>query len=401
MSSLLGLPWREAMYNRGEFEAVAAFGDVIWHVNEKTNLTFGLRYTQDTKEFTWINGPHETPELDALVAGLEQAGFFTQFPIPAEAYRFSDIVFALDTPAGGITQKDSWDDVSPRLVLDYKINPDVMWFGSLAKGYKAGGYNSVEIGSEFENEDVWNFETGVKSVFPDAGVVLNASAFYYVYNNKQSIALVNDVPGSEVPQYVIDNSDEEAYGIDVDAQWKPTDHFTLFANLAFIDATYKDKMTLGTDPVDLSGEPTGEPYLSAALGARYGWTLTSAGGLELSGRYAYRGESRCNADSELQGDCASQSVFEVGEATQRLDMRFGWTSTNDKFGVAAYVTNLLDDQYVTGINNLTTDTFGTAVRVDLRAAHVGRGGDDHVLTKVYPARPRSAGALDRKNLGSR
>ncbi len=92
--SLLGLPWREAMYNRGDFEAVAAFGDVIWHVNEKTNLTFGLRYTQDTKEFTWINGPHETPELDAMVAGLEQAGFFEQFPIPPEAYRFSDIVFA-------------------------------------------------------------------------------------------------------------------------------------------------------------------------------------------------------------------------------------------------------------------------------------------------------------------
>jgi len=27
--------------------------------------------------------------------------------------------------------------------------------------------------------------------------------------------------------------------------------------------------------------------------------------------------------------------------------------------VAAYVTNVLDDQYVTGVNNITTDTFGT------------------------------------------
>src|SRR3546814_13944222 len=27
--SLLGMPWREAMYNRGDFEAFAAFGDVI------------------------------------------------------------------------------------------------------------------------------------------------------------------------------------------------------------------------------------------------------------------------------------------------------------------------------------------------------------------------------------
>ena len=40
-------------------------------------------------------------------------------------------------------------------------------------------------------------------------------------------------------------------------------------------------------------------------------------------------------------------------------MRLAWTSANDTFGLAAYVTNVLDDQYVTGINNITTDTFGT------------------------------------------
>jgi iron complex outermembrane receptor protein len=121
--TMLGMPWREAMYNRGDFKAYAAFGDVIWHVSDKTNLTVGLRYTQDKKEFTWINGPHETPELDAVVAGLEQAGFFTQFPVPPEAYRFADIAFQGDTPVGGVTRGNSWDDVSPRVVLDYKVTP--------------------------------------------------------------------------------------------------------------------------------------------------------------------------------------------------------------------------------------------------------------------------------------
>ena len=357
--SMLGLPWREAMYNHGDFEAYAAFGDVIWHVNDRTNLTVGLRYTRDTKKFTWKNGAHETPELDEVVATLEQAGFFDSFPIPAEAYRFSDIVFAVDTPNAGVTREDTWDDVSPRFVLDYKITPNVMMFGSVAKGYKAGGYNSVEVGSDFTNEDVWNAEVGMKSLLPDARLMLNASAFYYVYNDKQAIALVNDVAGSDIPQYVIDTSDEQAWGIDVEAQWRPVDHLALYASVEFIDATYKDKLTRGTDPHDLSGEPTGEPHLSAALGASYEWTLGNLGGLDLSGRYAYRGESRCNADSERQGTCQLQSSFEVGEATQRLDLRLAWTSTNEKYGVAAYVTNVLDDQYVTGVNNITTDTFGT------------------------------------------
>jgi iron complex outermembrane receptor protein len=357
--SMLGMPWREAMYNRGNYEAFAAFGDVIWHVNDRMNLTFGLRYTHDSKEFTWINGPHETPELDAVVAGLQQLGFFDMFPIPPQAYRFSDIVFAVDTPPGGLTLKDSWDDVSPRLVLDYKIVPNVMVFGSLAKGYKAGGYNSTEVGSRFDSEEVWNFETGIKSVFPDAGLVLNASAFYYIYDNKQAIALVTDVEGSDVPQYLIDVSDEEAWGIDVDAQWHPIAPLRLYANVAFIDATYKEKMTRGENPIDLSGEPTGEPYLSASLGASYRWLLGAAGDLEFSSRFAYRGKGRCNSDSQRQGTCALQSIFKVREDTQRLDLRLAWTSANDTFGLAAYVTNVLDDQYVTGINNLTTDTFGT------------------------------------------
>jgi iron complex outermembrane receptor protein len=356
--SMLGLPWREAMYNHGDFQAMAAFGDVIWHVTDRANLTVGLRYTRDTKEFTWKNGPHETPELDALVASLP-AEFFEQLGIPPETYRLEDIVFRADTAAAGLTRKNTWSDVSPRFVLDYRVAPNVMMFGSVAKGYKAGGYNSVEVGSQFANEDVWNAEFGVKSQLPDAGLTLNASTFYYIYNDKQAISLVDDVAGSEVPQYVVDTSDEQAWGVDLEAQWKATANFMLFGNVEFIDATYKDNVTRGSDPLDLSGQPTGEPYLNAALGASYGWTLGNLGGLDLSGRYAYRGESRCNDDSVRQGSCQLQSTFKVGEATQRLDVRLAWTSTNQKYGVAAYVTNVLDDQYVTGVNNITTETFGT------------------------------------------
>jgi iron complex outermembrane receptor protein len=359
---LLGLPWREVMYNEGDFTATALFGDVIWHVNDRTNLTVGLRYTHDSKEFSWRNGPREAPELDAMVAALDAQGFFDLIGIPAAAFTFQDVVFRVDTPDGGqrrVVRNDSWNDLSPRFVLDYAISPDLMVFGSIAKGYKAGGYNSVEVGSEFDNEDVWNFETGIKSLYSHVGVMVNASAFYYVYNDKQAIALVNDVDGSDLPQYVIDTSDEEAWGIDLEARWQPYDHILLYANVAFIDATYRDKVTRGLDPVDLSGEPTGEPYLSAALGASYIWMLGAMGDLDLSGRYAWRGEPRCNADSARQGTCRVSPNFEVGEDQQRLDLRLAWSSDDDRYGLAAFVTNVLDDQYVTGVNNLTTDTFGT------------------------------------------
>jgi iron complex outermembrane receptor protein len=358
--SMLGLPWREVMDNEGTFKATALFGDVIWHATDRMNLTLGLRYTHDEKEFSWLNGPRQAPELDATIAALQAGGFFEAFPIPPEAYMF-DLVFAFPPINGQVIEgqkvrlKDSWDDVSPRFVIDYKVTPDVMVFGSLAKGYKAGGFNSVQPLSRFANEDVWNVEGGVKSLFADIGLIVNSSVFYYVYNDKQAITLVEGESG--VSQYVVDTSDEEAYGLDVDARWQPVDALTLTANLELIDATYRKYISpAGTD---LSGEPTGEPRLSAALGASYVWTLDSFGKLDLSAMYAYRGESRCNADSKSQGSCQVSPDFKVGDATNRTDVRLAWSSETDRWGVAAYVTNVFDDQYVTGVNNITANTFGT------------------------------------------
>ena len=88
--------------------------------------------------------------------------------------------------------KKSWDDWSPRFVVDYHFTDDLMGFASLAKGYKAGGYNALQIGSEFENEDVWNFETGIKQSFPDQRLAYNVSGFYYVYDNRQAVTPGHD-----------------------------------------------------------------------------------------------------------------------------------------------------------------------------------------------------------------
>ena len=68
------------MFNEGDFSATAVFWDAIWHVTERLNWTVGLRYTHDSKDFSWLNGPREAPELDASLAALQAAGFFDDFP---------------------------------------------------------------------------------------------------------------------------------------------------------------------------------------------------------------------------------------------------------------------------------------------------------------------------------
>jgi iron complex outermembrane receptor protein len=358
--TMLGLPWREVMRNEGHFRATALYGDVIWHANQRLNVTAGLRYTHDHKDFSWFNGPRQAPELDATVAALQAAGFFDTFPIPPSAYR-RDLVFAFPPVDGQpiegarVTSGDAWDDLSPRLVLDYRVTPEMMVFGSLARGYTAGGFNSVQPLSHFDSEDVWNVEAGVKGLFAMAGVIVNASVFRYQYRNKQAVTFVQDA--GSVGRYVVDTSDQQAWGFDLDSRWQPLDAFTLTLAAQYIDATYDDYIS--PTGADLSGEPTGEPFLSAALGANYVWTFASLGRLDLSAQYAYRGETRCNGDSQLQGTCRVSPNFDVGQAMSRADARLAWSSPDDRWGAAVFITNLFDDQSVYAINNTTAAAFGT------------------------------------------
>ncbi|HEX6573200.1 MAG TPA: hypothetical protein VF055_14340, partial [Steroidobacteraceae bacterium] len=83
------------------------------------------------------------------------------------------------------------------------------------------------------------------------------------------------------------------------------------------------------------------------------------GKVDLSAMHAYRGETRCNAASEQQGACQDSPRFKVGEATNRTDLRLVWSNADDSWAVAAFMTNVFDNQYVTGVNNITRDTFGT------------------------------------------
>ena len=100
-------------------------------------------------------------------------------------------------------------------MLDYKFTPDTMGYVSVTKGYKAGGYNSVQIGSHFAPEKVWNYEAGIKTVFPDQNLLLDASTYYYRYNNRQSLTLdpnsaaVQDLKSAAVPLIMSFDDDQK------------------------------------------------------------------------------------------------------------------------------------------------------------------------------------------------
>ena len=355
--TLLGDPWQENMFNHGISKSYAAFGDVIWHLTDRLNLTTGVRFTRDQKEFSWYNPERTATQLDATLATLQGAGFFNLPGVPPIQTFQQNIEF--NTPqstTAPLTLRNSWNDTSPRAVLDYKITPDVMLYGSVAKGYEAGGYNSQSPGGVYTPETVWNYELGIKSYFPDYHVLLNASVYYYRFTNLQTLNLVTNGVGA-LPLYEVTTSDQDAEGLDIDAHWQATDALRLNLVAAYIDSFYKNAAAV--NGIDLNGQPTGEPLWSLAGGFDYVWHGLANGDLDFNLQDAYRGKYRCNSGSVAQGNCLVTPTFSVGTATNRTDLRLGWSSSNVPWSIALFATNVFDKRYVTEMNNLSASILGT------------------------------------------
>jgi len=250
----------------------------------------------------------------------------------------------------------SWSDTSPRVVLDYKFTPDLMAFGSVTKGYQSGGFNAQEVNSIFSPETIRSYEIGLKSYFPEQHLVVNASAFFYKFDNFQSLNFVNS--NSTIPQYNTTTSNQTAQGADVDTQWKVTRNLRLYAVAEYINQVYGNNTML--NGVNLSNQPFQTPLWSGAGGLDYVQRDMWGGSIDYTLQQAYTSPTRCNSESQGQGNCLVTPTFRLGVATQHTDGRINWDAGDHKWGMGLYVTNLLNKRYVNGVDPTTTSALGTS-----------------------------------------
>ena len=362
--NMLGQDWKESMNNTLAAHSEALMADVIWHVGDRTNVTTGVRFTQDTKKFSWYNPLRSAPGLDAqaaafpvIVQQMVDAGALdsaTAAGLVALEQGVSQSNIEFNNPewaAAPVYTSKTWHNTSPRLVVDHQLTPDTMIYGSVTRGYQAGGFNSVSTqanGGRFDPETITSVELGAKGRIAEAGITYSASLFHYLFKNLQSITLDHS---TAVAVYDITVSDVEATGLDGELSWQVAAPVRLYANGEWIDQKYKSQANVAPDQPDLTGQPYGTPSLSLAAGVDF--TVALAGGkADWSLQGSHIGATRCNDASASQGSCLTNPVFKVGEARNRVDTRIGWSAPANNWGVALIVNNLLDKRYVTDLSNL-------------------------------------------------
>lgn len=272
------------------------FGQATLTLHDKLDLTGGARYDYEDKE----------AQLDT-------------FFVPAIA------------PGSSVTGQRSYANVSPQFAAGYRVQPDLMIYGSVGQGFKAGGWNPASpVGSEaYDEEHAWHLEGGVKATIAGGRVDASAAAFNIDWSDLQF-----NVPNPQVPgQFYIANVGEAtSRGVEFEVAAKPHSSTSIFGNLGLTSARFgSGAVSSGVDVSDNRVPNT--PSYTAAFGANVEAPVTDT--IRLFGR------AEAVFYGEMEFDDANSARQ---EAYSLVNVRGGFRTRY--FFADAWMKNAFDTRYV-------------------------------------------------------
>jgi outer membrane receptor protein involved in Fe transport len=123
--------------------------------------------------------------------------------------------------------------------LKYTPFENVMFYASVSKGVKSGGfttYNGSESAPPLKPETLWAYQMGFKSNLLDNTLQLNGAAFWYDYYDEQ---IQSAVWGTTGPVGSLVNAPQShIYGGELSAIWQPTQKFTFTESAGWKDGKF-------------------------------------------------------------------------------------------------------------------------------------------------------------------
>ena len=207
-------------------------------------LTGGYRYTWDR------------------VSG--SANLYQAFP-PFGYFCFADNTLAEDASGCAFnanlkTQEPTWN-----IGLDYRVAPELLLYGKVSRGYKAGGINANAVFTTtrtFLPEFVTSYEAGFKSDLRLGGMPLRLNAAYYYLNYKDIQRATGDFnPDTGAAGARILSADARIQGIEAEASFRPFPGVEIGGTFSYTDAKYKRYQFVpsGTVAADCTGNPVSAP----------------------------------------------------------------------------------------------------------------------------------------------
>ena len=343
-----------------ETDAAALFGQMaLPFLDERMNLSLGVRVSDEEQSFR-VRSRYRDETFAAPGSNA-----------PAD---FVDTTFSPNDPNDDISEDfqntADFDPVTWRVALDYDLNENTMLYGSVSTGYSAGGFNAVPnpLTDEFtfREQEVTAFEIGAKNTLRDDSMFLNVTAFYNDFHD------ILSEPAVDIGATIIYNDiggDGDAYGIDLELDWVPSDAWLISVRASLLEAEYGSFKTgtgsgllignttvTATDGsvlpfVDVSGRQIAfSPKFSLGGSVRYTIPLSRNRGTLTPGLDFYYSGDYMTADQHYP--------FALQDAYTQTDLRLTWESPKQRWRIQGFVQNLEDEAVLLRTNIFTQRQIG-------------------------------------------
>jgi iron complex outermembrane recepter protein len=319
-------------------ESIAVFGQVTYDVSDAITLSVGGRYSDEKKT--------DETSVGAIFGdfrGLAAVGTVVQF--------------------NSRTEEASYDEFTPRFGIEFRPDEDNLFYATVSKGFKSGGWNAFDNSPSFEPESLWSYEVGSKSELADGLIRLNTSAFYYDYKNLQVSAFKDGLT-------VTTNAAEATvWGLEAEVNMRASEQLSINGSAAYLDATYDEFIsTFGNATgVDLSGNRLNNaPKVSLNLNATYEVPLSNGARVDIFGQLSYQSRVFHTQNNEA---LIGQDGFAL------LDARIAYVAEDESWEVAVFGKNLTDEEYFQNTVRFTSLSQGNPADANNIGSALGYPGE--------------------------
>jgi len=267
--------------------------------------------------------------------------------------------FLSNDPCSGVdfNEAEEFNNFSPRVGFQYKINDDTQVYGSWSRGFRSGGFNlrtttpvATTDASAVDDEIQSAFEVGIKGDFFNDRVRTNIALYHSDVDGLQRAVTPVDGPSAGA-QLIENTADVTLKGVEVEASVLVTDNFTWNGFFGIIDSEFDDILfDLNNDGVlndaDFDLELPLLAKYSAGTSIDYRYEFQN-GELGLNATYGYR--SRAASD-----DANTPTTFQ--NERHIINASLAYTSEDGKWTAAIYGKNLANElifQTINIVNGIT------------------------------------------------
>ncbi len=271
-------------------------------------------------------------------------------------------------PLGILAGSNSWNAITPRVAIDYDINSDMTIFANVARGFKAGGFNTFgNPVDDFNPEFVWNYEAGLKADLLEDRLRLAVTGFYADYTNLQQNVFGSE--GSILPS-IQNAGGARIKGLELETEFLVAEGVRFNFAGTYLDAKFTELQSgdalfpeLGAlDPVsginvrDLAGNRlVRTPKLQFNAGAEYSRNVGKAMIATLRADYQWQSHMFFNF---FNHDLVDQGAYGL------LNLSAVIESEDGIWQVGAYARNILDERYF-------SHGFTSGLAVNLNQVNIG------------------------------